>query len=37
MNWYFQDGDQTVGPLDQNEFHELVSRGRITPQTMLLR
>lgn len=37
MTWYFQDGDRTVGPLDDNEFHELVSRGRVSADTLVQR
>lgn len=37
MQWYFQDGGQTVGPLDDSEFHELVSRGRIGGDTLVRR
>lgn len=37
MQWYFQDGGQTVGPLDDSEFHELVSRGRVSAETLVRR
>ena len=35
MEWYFKiDGDER-GPLDDSELQELVSRGRITPDTLV--
>jgi len=35
MDWYFSRDDEKVGPLDDGEFYELVSRGIVSPETMV--
>ena len=35
MDWYFSRDDEKVGPLDDAEFYELVSRGIVSPETMV--
>lgn len=35
MSWYFVDNEEKVGPLEDAEFHELVSRGRIANDTLV--
>jgi len=35
MEWYFSRDDEKVGPLDDGEFYELVSRGIVSPETMV--
>ena len=35
MEWYFSREDEKVGPLDDQEFYELVSRGIVSPETLV--
>ena len=35
MSWYFVDNEEKIGPLEDAEFHELVSRGRISDDTLV--
>lgn len=35
MGWFFSRDDEKVGPLDDQEFYELVSRGIVSPETMV--
>ncbi len=35
MDWFFKSEDQEHGPLSDSEFYELVSRGRIAPETLV--
>ena len=35
VSWYFVDNEEKVGPFEDAEFHELVSRGRIADDTLV--
>ena len=35
VSWYFVDNEEKIGPLEDVEFHELVSRGRISDDTLV--
>lgn len=35
MNWYYIDGPQRVGPLNETEWDELVRSGKILPETLV--
>jgi len=35
MNWYYVEGSERVGPLDEVRFRELVAAGRIRPETLV--
>jgi predicted RNA-binding Zn-ribbon protein involved in translation (DUF1610 family) len=35
MDWYYDDGKKTVGPLTDEEFSELIASGKITKSTLV--
>jgi uncharacterized RDD family membrane protein YckC len=35
MTWYYADGSERVGPLDEARFRDLVAAGRIRPETLV--
>jgi uncharacterized RDD family membrane protein YckC len=37
MNWYYADGNTPVGPISEDEFHNLVKRKKIKAETLVWR
>jgi len=35
MVWYYADGDRQRGPISDEEFQEMIDRGRLTPETLV--
>lgn len=37
MQWYYAQGDDQIGPIDDHAFHDLVRAGTVTPETPVWR
>ncbi|MCP4108623.1 MAG: DUF4339 domain-containing protein [Desulfobacteraceae bacterium] len=35
MQWYYVDGDNRVGPIDDNKFNKLISANKVTSETLV--